>query len=387
MADAPPDGTPAAAKVAANAIGSVVHNAPHRGVVAAQRAKAGRSETAALIIAGRMGDAKPSVAPASPAAPPRESPTEEKPDATTPEAETAPATQPEAAPDVSPVGDRPDPETAKRLGTIAAAEKRHREKIAADRAEIETRLKGIEREWTPRVKAAEDFEDLKAKAAKARSNPALIVDVFRALGWTDDHLEPAAQAMYALSKAGAADPTRKAHAEKLLREREAVDTTSALQKRIDDLEARLTGEKQQSEFEQLQGQFLDGTLKEIDAPAVKAGAPTVAAMAAKNSPKLRAALWRHTVELTRENDGDVPEFSAVVARYQAELDEMGVPRPAAQNAAPATDTKKNNQTADKQTTAKTLSADLSTPRVPRDAQSGKDHRAETRRLIAAGKLE
>lgn len=382
----PPNGNPA------NAPGAVVSNVPHRGVVAAQRARAGRSETARLIAAGQMNGeaAKPSVPPPGTRAsspPPAETPPtpEATPDAT-PEAETEtrPEAETPAAPDVPPVDDKPDAETAKRLATIQSAEKRQREKAAAAHAEIDERVKKLEREWSPRIKAAEDFEALKRTAEKSRSNPALLVDVLKTLGYGEEHLEGVARAAYAYSKAGAADPNHKAYAERLLRDRETVDETSALRRRLDELEGKLTAKEQQTEFQRLQTGYLDEAVKAIgdDSPTVKA-----MTAGAKNPAKLRAALWRHTEELTRENDGDMPEFSDVVKRYQAELDEMGVPRPVAAAPAKTDDKKQNNQPADKQTPAKTLSADLSTPRVPRDAQSSKDHRAETRRLIAAGKLQ
>lgn len=384
-----PEPTPAGN--AANAPGAVVSTTPHRGAVAAQRARAGRGETLALIESGRADPAaaKPSTAKPADGAPaekpaPRTAPapTTEEPADDRREAQTQAPPETSTAPDVSSVA---DPETAKRVATINASEKRSRDKIAAERKELEERAKAIETEWSPRAKAAQDFEALKAKAAKARSNPAHLVELFSALGYGDEHFAPTAQALYALSKAGQADPAHKAHAEKLLRDRESVDDVAALRREIQELKQGLTQKDQQTEFQRLQGDFLDGTVK-----AIGETAPTVKAMASKgkNQQKLRDALWRHTVELTHEQDGEAPDFAAVVARYQTELDEMGVPRPSAQ-AAP--ETKPNNETADKQNPARTLSNDLSTPRVPRTAQGGdenrRSNRKETLRMLESGKLE
>jgi hypothetical protein len=380
---------------AANVVGNVVHNAPHRGVVAAQRARAGRGETLALIQAGKLDEAnaKPSVPPAQArAAAPARQPEPEPEDRGDGDGDGQPAARAAAAEPVDPEPEtpaadpaaasaEPDAETAKRVATIQAAEERSRRKIAEERKTRDGELAKREAELAPRAKAADDFEALVAKAAKARSNPAFLVDVFRALGFSEDHFEPAARALYSLSKAGQGDPAHKAAAERLLRDREVADTSSQLQKRIDDLESRLAAKDEQTEFARLQAGYLDSAVSAIDDAA-----PTVKAMAAKNPAKLRAQLWRHTEELTREQDGDVPGFADVVERYQAELDDMGVPRPTA--SAPKTDeTKTNNQAADKKTPAKTLSADLSTPRVPRPTTSGRDHRAETRRMVESGKYE
>lgn len=330
----------------------------------------------ALIEAGKLDDAsaKPAAKPPAPQPKP-----EVKPDAPSEARVEAKAEAPPApAPDVSEVA-KPDPETARRLSTIQQAEKRHREQIAASKAEIEESRKAIDREWSPRVKAAEEFEALKAKARKGSIH---LVDAVRALGLGEDDFEAAAQALYAHSKAGQADPTRRAAAERMMAERAQSTEQSALQKRLDDLEAKLAQKDQATEFDRLRAGYLDNAVKSItdDMPIAKA-------LAAKNPSKLRAALWQHTVELTEELDGDVPDFADVVARYEAarrdELEELGLAPPTKT----APDTKQNNEKADKQNPAKTLGADLSAPRVPRENASGKDHRAETRRMIESGKLE
>lgn len=367
---------------AANVIGNVVSNKPHPGVVAGNRARAGRSETAALIDAGRMdsASAKPSVAARAPTPTPAAKPDPTPEPEVTPDAEAAPEaeTPTEAAPDVPEVAAKPDPETARRVGSIQQAEQRHREKVAKANAELDAKAKGIEREWAPRVKAAEDFEALKVKARKGGVH---LVDAIRALGVEVDGFEAAAQVLYAHSPAGAADPARKAQADKLMREREQASDLTSVQRELAELKQQLASKDEQQTFEQQRTTYLDHTVKAIgdDAPIAKA-------LATKNPNKLRAALWATTVELTQANDGDVPDFPEVVAAYEAarraEFEELGIAPPTA-----TTTTKPNSKPADKQNPAKTLSADLSTPRVPRDAQGGKDHRAETRRMVESGKFE
>lgn len=389
---------------AANAPGAVVSTTPHRGVVAAQRARAGRGETLALIESGKAdaAAAKPSTpkpngtngahAPAQlaakPAAKPAITPTpteEPSDDDRDREATSEAAPETPATPDVSNVA---DPETTKRLSTIQAAEKRSRDKIAAERKELDARAKAIEAEWSPRAKAAADFEALKAKAKKGGVH---LVDALRALGVGDDDLEPAAQALYAHSKAGAADPTRKAAADRMMAERAHVTELEEVRAELRELRDGLSQRDEQQTFERRRATFLDHTVKAIgdDAPIAKA-------LATKNPTKLRAALWAMTVELTEANDGEVPDFPDVVAAYEAqrsaELEELGVAMPKAAKQPTETDeTKPNNKTADKQNPARTLSNDLSTPRVPRPAQSGDEHRKanrkDTLRMLESGKLE
>ena len=305
---------------------------------------------------------------------------------------------------MAPAPDAPDPQTAKRLAMITERETRAIEKASKARAEVEARAKAIETEWSPRVKAAEDFQALQAKAAKARGNPALVVDLFRALGYTDAHLAPIAQALYAHSPEGQADPARKAQAERLLQQRAESDELVATQKRLDELEQRLEGKDRQVTFESQKGAYIDHAMGAIDAadagPIVKAAlaratapargsesdTPEARAAAARNMAKLRAKLWATTEAMIEELDGDVPEPAEVIARYEetrgAELDELGIPRPTAK-----TTPKPNAQPAEKQNPARTLSDDLVAPRVPRPSSSGKDHRRETAALVASGKFD
>lgn len=372
-------------------------NAPHRGVVAAQRAKAGRNDTLAAIMSGNLADAKPST-PATPkngatngtnGAPapkpevksdaPSETETQTAPDA---ETETGSEAASETRTDVSAVA--PDAETSKRVAAIQAAERRKAETIAGERAKLDQRAKAIETEWSPRVKKAEDFEALQAKAKKGGVH---LVDALRALGLGDDDLEPAAQVLYAHSKAGAADPARKQQADKLLREREAVSEVESLRAELRELKGDLSKEREQQTFDQQRTTFLDHTVK-----AIADDMPIAKALATKNPTKLRAALWATTVELTEANDGEMPDFPDIVAAYEAqrraELEELGLSPPTATK---TPDKKPNTPPADKQNPARTLSNDLSTPRVPRPAQSGevarKEHRKESLRMIESGKLD
>jgi len=393
----PTTSTPAPATNPANAPGAVLSDRPHRGVIAAERARAGRGETLRMLEAGQLDASKPSVAPQVTTAPRQPAPAR----ATDPEPEEPAEPTEEPVEDPAPeielpaAAAQPDPEASKRVAQIQQAELRAKANVAKARAELEERTRAIETEWAPKVKAAKDFADLMAKAAKARSNPALLVDVFRALGFSEDHYEPVAQTLYSMSKAGQADPQRRAQAEKLLRDREGMDELAATQRRLDELENKLSERDHQGEFAQLQGEYLGNTIASIGdehpiARAVLAKAtggktPAERAAAASKMKAFRGKLWDITVELTNELGGDAPDFADVITRYEtmrrAELEELGVAPPT------AIDPKKNGQSAGKKTPAQTLSVDLSTPRVPRTNAGGREHRDETRRMLEAGQLE
>lgn len=395
--------TPAENPNPANARGNVLLPGPSAGTVAAQRARAGRAETLALLEAGKTDGAKPSVQSgrAAPEVDPDQQPGGRRPHPPTAEPTETDDDEADAEGDAKPdpkTEAKPDPETSRRLGQIQAAEKRHREKIATDNAKIDARLKSLETEWAPKIKAANDFEALMAKAARARANPAFLGDLLKSVGYSEDHFEGAGQALYALSKAGQADPTRAKQAAALLRDRDDAERVDATQRRLDELEAKFSAREQQAELRQLWTGYLDTVVESVtdDAPIAKAamakidkaralGTPEGKAEAKKLYGKLYGKLREITEEMTKELDGDVPEHADVVARYEqlrgAELDELDIPRPT------KSDKKQNSQPADKQNPAKTLSADLGAPRVPRPSSSGKEHRNETRRMLESGKFE
>jgi vancomycin resistance protein YoaR len=187
-----------------------------------------------------------------------------------------------------------------------------------------------------------------------------------------------------MTEAGKKDPAgAKANAElaaRTLREREANTQTSALQKRLDELEQKLTQKDQQAQFESKRTAYIEHAAKQITDET-----PIAKALGDKNPEKLRAALWATTERLIEENDGEVPDPADVLATYEktrrAELEELGV------DPTTLATPKKNTQAADKKHPAKTLGNDLSTPRVPRPARSDREHRAETLEMLESGRLE
>lgn len=126
-----------------------------------------------------------------------------------------------------------DPKAQKGLDAVRRAEKRHREQMATDRAEFaRDREKHAER-----IAKLDEYEDA---AKRVKYDPGSLL---KKLGVSEDDYELIAHAIYAESKAGAADPQRKAAAAVRLREREKEDKLTATEKRMADLEAKIEADK------------------------------------------------------------------------------------------------------------------------------------------------
>ncbi len=337
------------------------------------RIRAGRADTLAALEAGKLADEP-------------KAPVEEKPAGgeQSPEPEVKPEPEQPAEPEVEeeeseekpePVETSTDPEQAKRLATIQAAEKRSREKIEKERAAYKAERADFERERAAFAAERAQMDAFRKATERAKVDP---VSLLRAAGVDD--FEYAARLAYAESKA-ATDPTNREAAAQMLRMREQATKVDATEKRIADLEAKLAAKEQETTFESHRSKYLDFAFK-----AITDEVPIAKALAAKNPAKLRAALWSTAERMIAENDGDVPEVEEIVAAYEvsrrAELEELGVD-PATFSATP----KKNIQAADKKHPAKTLGTDLSASRAPRPAKSDKEHRSETLAMLESGKLE
>ena len=214
-----------------------------------------------------------------------------------------------------------DPDTSKRLATVKAQEKRLREQIAKERSDARAALdaerKQFEQDIAPKLKAASDFEAL---AKRAKYDPAAVLEQ---LGLTDDDFELAARHLYARSKAGQTDPKNKAAAEQAAREREAHDRIAAHEKKLADLEAKLTAKEQAQAFETQRGQYLDLTLKAV----ANDNAPLLAKLATKAPAKARAELWQ-TAERLFDSTGEFPDHEDVITAWEsarrAELEDLGI---------------------------------------------------------------
>lgn len=270
-----------------------------------------------------------------------------------------------------------DSETSKRLAAVQAAEKRSRDKVAAERAEVVADRAAAAKERAELAAERAEIAEYRKARERAKLDP---VAYLKAAGVTDPaELEYAAKQAYA---AGKGEPANKEAAARALREREHSEEVAALRKRLDARDAEDAERSERATIDREVTTYVDGLKAAVGTSDVS---PLAKHFMNKSPAKTEATLRRLTYELAQET-GDKPDFDDVLARYEqtrrAELEELGVD-PASLTAT----SKKPEPEATKKTVAKTLGNDLSTPRVPRPKSSEREHRAETRRLLELGKLE
>ncbi len=220
-----------------------------------------------------------------------------------------------------------DPELAKRLSAVQKQEKRSREAISRERTEFERE----KNEWRDQAKAiAESSQRFERLAARAKYDP---VAVLTSLGLSEDDFEPAAQMLYAHSKAGAADPKRKEMAQRGLREREYADKLAQMESKHAALEAKLTEKEWTAQADRVLEDHYTSVTK-----AVSDKTGLVKAQLAKNPARAKAAMQQITYDLAQK-DGVLPTAKAVVIAYEkqrrAELRELGIDPASVIKAAPA----------------------------------------------------
>jgi hypothetical protein len=284
--------------------------------------------------------------------------------------EAVEAAKPDAA---KPTAEKVDPETEKRLAKVQDAEKRSREKLAAERKEFEAeRAKAAEERKALDAQRAE-FEQFQKLRERAKVDP---VAAMKALGIDD--LEYAAKQAYAATKA---DPNNKEAAARALREREAADKISATEKRIMDLEKKLEEREQRAMVQRQAEEYMSGVMKAADAN------PLAKHVMAKDPDHANQRLRRIAYDLAQELD-DVPDAEDVIARFEQEerqtLTRYGVNIDSILK--PDT-TKKNEPTAEKKNAAPTLSHDLTTSRVARARETEREKRDAVRAALESGKLD
>ncbi len=196
-----------------------------------------------------------------------------------------------------------DPETQKRLDAVRRAEKRSRDALAAERAEIEK----LRSEHADDVKALREFAALK----KRRD----IVGVARMLGYGDSDFEDLSLAFYADSEAGKKDPKYKAKVEQTAKERALQDRLDELQKRIDERDEAEKTAKAEADQQKQVAAFVDTLAKH----ATTKIAPRVASALKEFGEDAREDLLRMAGKLYRQT-GEEPKASAVVKAYEAYLE-------------------------------------------------------------------
>lgn len=272
--------------------------------------------------------------------------------------------------------EKADPETEKRLAKVQDAEKRSRDKIAAERKAFEDERAKLEKERAEVSALRERIEKFEALAAKAKLDP---VAALEALGVED--MDYAARQAYAKTKAKADDPANREAAARAMRERESADKLSATEKRIADLEKKLEEREQRATIQRQAEEYMSGVTKAAEAN------PLAKHVMAKDPDHANQRLRRIAYDLAQELD-DVPDAEDVIARFEQEerkaLARYGIDP----NSLLKTDTtKKNDPPAEKKNAAPTLSNDLSTPRVPRTRVSEREERDAVRAALESGKLD
>lgn len=212
-----------------------------------------------------------------------------------------------------------DPD-AKRLTSIAKAEKRSRDLISKERADakadFQAEVERVRAEITPHIDSVKKY---KAAVEQARTNP---VELMRSLGLSEDDFEYVAQQLFNNSKAAASDPKRAAAAAHARREREKDLEIRELR----DWRTQVETEKKQAAatqtFESQKTQFLDHVTATLPAEA-----QLLKALIEKSPIKAKAEMWKTTERLFAET-GEVPDAEDVALAYEkqrrAELEELGI---------------------------------------------------------------
>ena len=208
-----------------------------------------------------------------------------------------------------------DPETSKRLEVVNRHEKRLREQLAKDaqaaRAEVEAERKKLE----PVLEQVKRFEALKARAAYEPDK------VLAELGVTPDHYEAISRVLWNLRPGAGDDPKTREAAQRLMREREQGDRLSQYEQKLAEMEAKITRQSQQAEFEQHRAKYLDAAIK-----SAGDATPLFAKLAAANPTKARNVAWA-TAERLLDETGEMPDPEDVIQAFEkarrAEIEELG----------------------------------------------------------------
>lgn len=121
-----------------------------------------------------------------------------------------------------------DPDTAKKLDNVRRTDKRLREQREREWAAKEREFEQREADLKPKLERLEKFERL---AARVRYEPEAVL---LELGASEDDLDLATKRLYALSKAGKADPKVREAVDRLSKERERDEELRSMKKRLEE---------------------------------------------------------------------------------------------------------------------------------------------------------
>lgn len=250
-----------------------------------------------------------------------------------------------------------DPELSKRLEAIQRAEKRGKEAVAKERQAFEAERAQFLEEWQPKIQAAQQFEQLKARA---RYDAAAVLE---ALGYGDDDFEPAARQLYVRSQGAKADPKHREAAARMMREREQQDALSQMRQEME----KLRSEIQQRDLREQQQQQVETYLTSVT-NAVTDDTPLVRTWLDKSPQKVRRQIVAVSERLIAET-GEVPDAADVLQALEqerrSELEELGIDFTQVAKKKATTPKKKTPAAGEKRTANKTLTNDLGNPTKPR----------------------
>ncbi len=214
---------------------------------------------------------------------------------------------------------KPDAESGKRLEQVRKTEARMREQIKRDRDAFVSERDAFVAEWKPKIEAAERFERMRESAR----NPYTIAELLLEAGMAEDDFEAAAQALYAHSTKGKADPKNREYVARSKRERDLADQLASVQKRLD---AQETKERQAAEEAKARAEgerIIRGIVKTVKPDA----SPLLVAALAKNTERTHQRLAQIAGELF-DREGVMPDAAEVHAEYERvrreELTELGI---------------------------------------------------------------
>lgn len=310
-----------------------------------------------------------------------EAPLEAEPESAPEAVEAAPAEDAEpadddaddATPEPAAAAAKPDPDLNSRLEAIQKAERRAKEALAKERAELEAMRKAAE----PDLAELAELRELRRRAKLGDSSALLKFGEY-----ADDDAELVARSVYALSKAAAANPQAKEAAARALRERESFSKVSELEQKLANLEKQLTEREQRAQAERQTAAYLDTASK-----AVTDETPIVRNMFTK-SPDLARQRVAMARDYLHQQTGEIPDpVDVLKALEQVERDDL-IARGIDPDLVLSKTTKPTTPAAGERSAAKTLSNDLTKQTKPRTAPlSPKEERAELLRALEAGQVD
>ncbi len=273
-----------------------------------------------------------------------------------------------------------DPQLAKRLETIQAAEQRSRENAETYRRETEEKLAARDAELAPQLEELATFTRMKAQVKYD------LPGVLAALGVPPEDFEAHSRIMYSMRPEAMSDPRTREAAQRAMQQRKTGDEVASVTAELQELKKQIADRDRQVETQAAQAKVESQIAEYIGkvAAVVTTNTPIASAMLAKTPEKARAELRKHADALFNEY-GEIPAHADVVKRFEEverqTLIERGIDPDVAIK---ATTAKTKTPEAGETRAAKTLTSNLGTPTRPRpEPQTEEEIDAELLKELAA----